>query len=168
MHYWKRAPTKRSGKGPKFNFCYFFLPGSWHFAFYDFGLVMYSSHIVHIKTKIRQKTNFSTIERRTSVVPFQTHSLILHSRTSSFVEIFNCFFQAFRKWTSLLWWNHFALQPFIIHLPQCWPCIEWQKISSYDHQSVVDFNVNTLLDNIYYVDNVDRLLTHLDTLLTHF
>jgi len=33
---------------------------------------------------------------------------------------------------------------------------------------VVDFNVNTLLDNIYYVDNVDRLLTHLDTLLTHF
>ena len=117
---------------------------------------MYSSHIVHIKTKIRQKTNFSTIERRTSVVRFQTHSLILHSRTSSFVEIFNCFFQAFRKWTSLLWWNHFALQPFIIHLPQCWPCIEWQKISSYDHQSVVDFKWHT----------VDTMLTHFLTIFT--
>ena len=89
----KERPQKGVEKGKSLTFATSFLPSSWPFAFYDIGLDMYSSHIVHIKTKIRQITNFSTNERGPSVVPLQTRSLILHPRTSSFVEIFNCFFK---------------------------------------------------------------------------
>ena len=153
----------------------FFLPSSWPFAFYDIGLKSCTVLILSTsRLKSDRKRTFPLLKEGLVLCLFR-HTPWFYTPERRLFWRFSTVFSSVPQMYKLITMKPFC--PSIIHNPFApmlalhWMTKDKQlrsSVSGWFQMTHCWHNVNTLLDNIYYVDNVDRLLTHLDTLLIHF